>query len=139
MNGNPVMQNGKPGNMELSSVFSGKKIFITGHTGFKGSWLLMWLRIMGAELKGYALEPESPGDLYHSLRGDELCRSVIADIRDIEKLTTEILDFQPDYIFHLAAQPLVSDSYLRPLYALEVNALGTAHVLEALRQLKKPC
>jgi CDP-glucose 4,6-dehydratase len=139
MNGNPVMQNGKPGKMELTSVFSGKKIFITGHTGFKGSWLLMWLRIMGAELKGYALKPESPDDLYYSLRGDELCQSVIADIRDIEKLTTEILNFQPDYIFHLAAQPLVSESYLRPLYTLEVNAQGSANVLEALRQLKKPC
>ena len=99
----------------------------------------MWLRILGAELKGYALKPEYPDDLYYSFRGDELCQSVIADIRDIEKLTTEILNFQPDYIFHLAAQPLVSESYLHPLYTLEVNAQGTANVLEAVRQLEKPC
>lgn len=125
--------------MDLGSFFRAKKVFITGHTGFKGSWLTLWLSILGADIKGYALRPEQENALYNIIRGDDLCDSVIADIRDLEKLSKEISAHQPDYIFHLAAQPLVTESYRRPLYTFEVNAQGTANVLEAMRQLQRPC
>ena len=93
-------------NMELvnlESIYKGKKVFITGHTGFKGSWLLTWLHSLEAIIKGYSLSPVNTFDLYNQIKGDSLCESVIADVRDKEQLKKEILDFQPDFIFHLAA------------------------------------
>jgi CDP-glucose 4,6-dehydratase len=134
---------GKFGNMGYKEIFtraySGKKVLLTGHTGFKGSWLLTWLHQLGADIKGYALKPETDKDLYHLISGDELCDSVIADIRDKEMLSKVVTEFQPDFIFHLAAQPIVRRSYQLPLYTFEVNANGTAHLLEAVRVLQKPC
>ncbi len=120
-------------------TYRGKKVFITGHTGFKGSWLLAWLQSLEAIVKGYSLAPESETDLYYQIDGDSLCESIIADIRNKEKLKKEILDFQPDFVFHLAAQPLVRLSYTIPADTFEVNALGTAYLLDALRFLEKPC
>ncbi len=133
------MRFGKLGKMNFENTFKGKKVFLTGHTGFKGSWLLAWLHLLGAQIKGYALAPENDFDLYHQINGDQLCESIIADIRDQKQLTKALLDFEPDFVFHLAAQPLVIQSYEQPLYTHEVNALGTAHVLEALRCLNKAC
>lgn len=131
---------GKPGNMNLRSVFENKKVFLTGHTGFKGSWLLCWLHQLGAVVKGYALAPEQPHGLYSLVDGQNLCSSsVYADIRDKEQVKKELLSFAPDYVFHLAAQPLVIASYTNPVYTHEVNAIGTANVLDALRYLEKPC
>jgi CDP-glucose 4,6-dehydratase len=115
------------------------KVLLTGHTGFKGSWLTAWLHLLGAEIKGYALAPENKYDLYHAINGDQLCSSVIADIRNAERIKEVVLEFEPDFIFHLAAQPLVLASYLNPVYTYEVNVTGTANVLEALRFLKKAC
>lgn len=123
----------------LKETYSGKKVFLTGHTGFKGSWLLQWLHLLGAEVKGFSLPAENNTDLYHLLQGNELCDSVFGDIRDKELLENEILDFQPDFIFHLAAQPLVRLSYEIPVDTFAVNSLGTAHVLEAVRKLEKAC
>lgn len=123
----------------FQQFYTGKKIFLTGHTGFKGSWLLQWLHQLGCIVKGYSLAPESNISLYHVLNGDAVCESVIADIRNKQQLKTEILSFQPDIIFHLAAQPLVIDSYNDPVYTYEVNVTGTANVLDALRFLEKPC
>jgi CDP-glucose 4,6-dehydratase len=125
--------------MDFEAIYKNKKIFITGHTGFKGSWLLAWLHLLGANIKGYALAPENEHDLFIAINGKELCESVIADIRNLEKLEVAILDFQPDYIFHLAAQPLVIESYKNPVYTHEVNIIGTANVLEAMKALNKPC
>lgn len=122
---------------DLAAVYSGKKVFVTGHTGFKGSWLLLMLKELGAEVKAYALAPYHKEDLYNQIKGDELCESVIADIRNKEQLRKELVDFQPDYVFHLAAQALVIDSYEDPLYTYEVNALGTAYLLDALRFVDK--
>ncbi len=125
---------------QLRPYFEGKKVFLTGHTGFKGTWLLQILSRMGAEVKGFALAPEKQEDLYHQIHGDALCfNSVIHDIRDAETLRMELLRFEPDYVFHLAAQPLVLKGYEDPLYTFEVNGQGTAHVLEALRFLEKKC
>lgn len=124
---------------QLQRAFAGKKIFITGHTGFKGTWLSLILNLLGAEIKGYALAPEGEQSIYsitQPLTGD---RSVIADIRDKSRLTQEIDDFNPDYIFHLAAQPLVRRSYEIPAETFEVNAIGTANLLEALISIGKKC
>lgn len=125
--------------MNFENVFRNKKVFVTGHTGFKGSWLITWLHFLGAEIKGFALSPENSFDLYNVIDGDSLCDSVISDIRDKDKIKQELLAFQPDYLFHLAAQPLVIESYNNPVYTYEVNTLGTANVLDALRYLEKPC
>jgi CDP-glucose 4,6-dehydratase len=137
------MLHGKSGKMNYKEIFEktykGKKVLLTGHTGFKGSWMLAWLHQLGAGVRGYALSPENKNGLYCLIQGDKLCDSVIADIRDKEKLHETIRDFQPDFIFHLAAQPLVRRSYEMPLYTFEVNINGTAHLLEAMRDLQKPC
>jgi CDP-glucose 4,6-dehydratase len=137
--GQPEMQNGKLGKMQLQSIYHNKKVFVTGHTGFKGSWLISWLRSMGALLKGYALAPQQEGDLFNVINGDLICESVIADIRDKERLKKEILSFEPDFVFHLAAQPIVRYSYEAPLETFDVNVMGTAYLLDAIRFLNKPC
>lgn len=123
----------------LKDTYQNKKVFLTGHTGFKGSWMLAWLHLLNCEVKGYALAPEHPEDLYHVIKGDTLCESIIADIRQKERLEHEILNFQPDFIFHFAAQPLVRRSYQNPLETYETNVMGTAYVLEAVKKLDKPC
>ncbi|TGD82999.1 CDP-glucose 4,6-dehydratase [Hymenobacter wooponensis] len=125
--------------MDLQTTYQGKKVFLTGHTGFKGAWLLQWLHLLGAQVKGYALAPEQPEDLYNLIQGDTLCESVLADLRDHKRLEQEIVAFQPDFIFHLAAQPLVRLSYEIPAETFAVNAIGTAYVLDAVRKLEKPC
>ena len=120
------------------ATYQDKRVFLTGHTGFKGSWLLSWLHLLGADVKGYALEAE-PHGLYVDIQGDRLCQSVLADIRDSARLRAEIIEFQPDFIFHLAAQPLVRRSYEIPAETFEINTLGTVYLLDAVRQLEHPC
>ena len=127
------------GIVNLSSVYRGKKVFITGHTGFKGSWLLKILHLFGADIKGYALAPEGEFDLYNLLNGETLCQSIIGNLLDREKLLKEIKIFEPDFIFHLAAQPLVRLSYEIPSQTFEVNAIGTANLLDAVKILENPC
>ena len=126
-------------NDTLNSFYKNKKIFLTGHTGFKGSWMLAWLYSMGCIVKGYALPPENKYDLYNVITGNDICQSIIADIREKEKLKKELLEFQPDIIFHLAAQPLVRYSYHDPIKTFEVNSMGTVYILDALRSLEKQC
>ena len=123
----------------LKAIFQNRKVFITGHTGFKGSWLLKVMHLLGADIRGYALEPATGNDIYHLIDGDSLCHSVIHNIKDAERVKQEILEFQPDFIFHLAAQPLVRLSYEIPLDTYLVNSQGTANVLDALRFLEKKC
>jgi CDP-glucose 4,6-dehydratase len=120
-------------------VYRNKKIFLSGHTGFKGSWMLVWLNSLGAEVKGYSLAPAADNDLFGQIKGQERCNNVIADIRDKEKLEKEIVAFKPDFIFHLAAQPLVRLSYEIPSETFLTNAIGTAYLLDAVRKLKNPC
>jgi len=121
------------------SLYKDKRVFLTGHTGFKGGWMLAWLHGLGAIVRGFALTPINQFDLYNTINGDALCQSVIGDIRNGYLLEREIIDFQPDYIFHLAAQPLVRLSYEIPSETVVVNVIGTAHVLDAVRKLKKRC
>jgi CDP-glucose 4,6-dehydratase len=123
----------------LREAYAGKKVFLTGHTGFKGSWLLSMLSLLGANVKGYALETQNELSIFNQISGKEFCESVIADIRDKEKLKVEIVNYQPDFVFHLAAQPLVRQSYEIPVETFEVNALGTANLLDIVKNLEKPC
>lgn len=124
---------------KLENTYKGKKVFLTGHTGFKGSWMLKTLSILGADVKGYALSPQTDRDLFNLIKGEEICNSIIADLRDKKRLEKEILTFQPDFVFHLAAQPLVRLSYEIPSETFEVNAIGTANVLDAIRLLENKC
>jgi CDP-glucose 4,6-dehydratase len=123
----------------IQSTYKGKKVFLTGHTGFKGSWILFWLQKIGATVKGYSLAPDQPKSIYNDMGGNEICDSVIADIRNRDRLIHEINNFQPDFVFHLAAQPLVRLSYDIPSETFEVNAIGTANVLDGIKGLQKPC
>ena len=123
----------------LQESFKGKKVFLTGHTGFKGAWMLKTLVMLGSEVKGYALDPQTKDDLYYLIDGDSICTSVIADLRDKKRLKEELISFQPDFVFHLAAQPLVRLSYEIPSETLEVNVVGTANLLDAVRLLENKC
>jgi len=126
-------------NKFIEKTYKGRKVFITGHTGFKGSWLTLWLQILGAKIKGYSLQPEGNKSLYLSLEKNIECESVISDIRNKKKLESEILNFKPDFIFHLAAKSLVRYSYLHPLETIETNVNGTANILSSLSKLKNFC
>ena len=124
---------------QLKNTYKGKKVFLTGHTGFKGSWMLLILEWLGADVYAYSLAPEDSPSLYDLIDGNSRCRSVIGDIRDRQKMERVILDFQPDFIFHLAAQALVRTSYENPIETYETNVLGTANLLDAIRRLEKKC
>jgi CDP-glucose 4,6-dehydratase len=123
----------------LQKNYQGKNVFVTGHTGFKGSWFIKILNDLGAFVKGYSLAPEDELCLYSQMKGDELCDSVISDIRDRYELQKALIDFKPDFVFHFAAQPLVRKSYLFPVDTFEVNSMGTLNLLESLRILDKKC
>lgn len=123
----------------LRSIFNGKRVFLTGHTGFKGAWMVQILNWLGAEVKGYSLAPEKNNDLFIQSEGDKLCySSVIADICDFQKLQTELVRFEPHFVFHFGAQALVRRGYELPSYTFHVNTQGTAHVLDAMRSLVPP-
>ena len=116
-------------------AFLGKSVLVTGHTGFKGSWLSLWLNELGAQVTGYALDPISePNHFDVANVGEVLKNDFRLDIRDGTQLLKVIASTKPDYIFHLAAQPIVSDGYKRPYETFEVNVLGTANLLDAVRE-----
>ena len=120
----------------LRSVFQGKRVFLTGHTGFKGIWMLQILQWLGAQVKGYSLEPEKRYDLYNLVDGDKFCySSTIADLCDQQKLQGEIVRFEPHFVFHFAAQSLVRRGYDKPAYTFLVNTQGSAYLLDSLRHL----
>jgi CDP-glucose 4,6-dehydratase len=116
-----------------SEFWRGKKVFLTGHTGFKGSWLSIWLRELGAEVTGYALEPPTKPSLFVLAGVDKLVASVIADVRDPDRLKSEMTNAAPEIVIHMAAQPLVRDSYKIPVETYSTNVMGTVHLLEAVR------
>lgn len=119
--------------MNTFDIYKGKKVFITGHTGFKGSWLSLWLTELGADVCGYALEPNTMPALFNILKLQSKIKHMVADIRDFDRLMKEITVFAPDIVFHMAAQPLVRVSYHNPLETYQTNVLGTANLLEACR------
>ena len=118
---------------KFNNFFNGKKVLITGHTGFKGSWLVVWLRELGAELAGFALEPATSPSLFEILQLKDQVESYIGDIVDYKKLENVVKRVEPDIVFHMAAQSLVKPSYENPLETYTVNVIGTANLLEACR------
>lgn len=118
--------------------YAGKRVFITGHTGFKGCWLSEWLLRLGATIAGYSKDIPSVPSAFELLGLEPRVQHVIGDVRDLAHLERAIRGFQPDCVFHLAAQPLVRASYRDPLETFSTNVLGTAHVLDVVRRLEKP-
>lgn len=118
-----------------TTFWKGKRVLVTGHTGFKGSWLSLWLSHLGARVSGYSLAPPtSPSNFVVSRVEEKLQASIVADVRDLNALMNFVATQQPDIVFHMAAQPLVRYSYLNPIETFQTNVMGTANVLEAIRQ-----
>ena len=123
----------------VGKFYSGKTAWVTGHTGFKGAWLSLWLRDLGAHIHGLALAPHAAPNLHETLAPKTFASETIAAIGDFDLVKNTAGEVKPDIVFHLAAQPLVRRSYAAPLETATTNILGTAHVLEALRQNKNDC
>ena len=121
------------------TVWRGKRVLVTGHTGFKGAWLSLWLGQLGADVHGLALAPDTDPALFDQLGLARQMDHHIGDIRDADTVATRIAEVRPNVVFHLAAQPLVLASYDDPLLTFDTNVMGTAHVLQALRALDAPC
>jgi len=121
------------------SFWKGRRVFLTGHTGFKGSWLSLWLNALGADVCGYALDPPTQPNLFEQARVEGSIRSTRADIRDFSRLKSAIADFGPEVVIHMAAQSVVRRGYEDPIENYSSNVMGTVHVFEALRQLKRKC
>lgn len=115
------------------NFWRGKRVLLTGHTGFKGSWLSLWLQSLGAEVTGYALTPSTNPSLFEVANVDKGIRSIIGDVRDLDRLVEVLSEHQPQIIFHMAAQPLVRYSFDHPVETFATNVMGTVNVLEAAR------
>ena len=121
-----------------TNFWQNKKVFVTGHTGFKGGWLCIFLKLLGAKITGYSLKPKSEPNLFNLAKVNTILeKSIFADIRDYKKLFIEIKKSQANILFHLAAQPLVRYSYIEPKKTIDTNILGTLNILECVRNLKK--
>lgn len=119
--------------LEMNGFWKGRRLFLTGHTGFKGAWLSVWLESLGAKVTGYALKPPTKPSLFELCRLDRRMKSVIGDVRDAAKLKKALLAAKPEIVIHMAAQPLVRESYASPAYTYETNVMGTVNLLEAVR------
>jgi CDP-glucose 4,6-dehydratase len=123
----------------LGAAFSARRVLVTGHTGFKGAWLSEWLLGMGAEVTGYALPPPTQPALFEQLGLAGRLRHVEGDIRDSERMARTVKESRPDFVFHLAAQSLVRESYEQPVETFATNVMGTISVVESVRRLDRPC
>jgi CDP-glucose 4,6-dehydratase len=119
---------------DLVSSWKDRRVFLTGHTGFKGGWLAMWLATIGAKIRGYALDPITEPNLFTNARVSDILDDDRGDIQDYPKLEASLVDFEPEVVFHLAAQPLLRRSYADPLGTYGTNVMGTANLLEAVRK-----
>lgn len=124
----------KEDEMELFEFYRGKKVLVTGHTGFKGTWLCRMLVCAGAEVTGYSLEPPTDPSLFELCHIEDRMNSVTGDVRDLPHLMETVKAVQPEIIFHLAAQPIVRESYKNPVLTYETNVMGTVNILECIRQ-----
>ncbi len=121
------------------TFWKGRHVLLTGHTGFKGSWLSLWLDALGADVTGYALDPPTKPSLFEEAEVAGTVRSICADVRDFPRLKAAVAECRPEVVFHLAAQSVVRRGYEDPIETYSSNVMGTVHLLEALRQLKRPC
>src|SRR5271154_4274338 len=122
------------GNNSLNSVWRGRRVFLTGHTGFKGGWLALWLTHLGANVRGYALDPWTDPNLFTDAHIGDVIEDIRGDIRDHTRLDSAMREFRPEVVFHLAAQPLVRYSYEDPIGTYETNVIGSARVLDTVRR-----
>lgn len=125
--------------MSFGDVYRNKRVLLTGHTGFKGAWLAEWLLSLGAEVTGFALEPPTVPAIFSQLGLEKRLNNVVGDIRDLSALCDAFDQCRPDFVFHLAAQPLVRLSYSQPVETFAVNVSGTVHLLEAVRRSQRQC
>jgi len=125
--------------MAFADIYKGKRVLLTGHTGFKGSWMAEWLLSLGAEVTGFALPPPTTPSLFDQLGLAGRLRHIEGDIRDLTAVRAAVLEACPDFVFHLAAQPLVRLSYEQPVETYATNIMGTVNVLEAVRLAGRPC
>lgn len=123
----------------FAGIYEGQDVFVTGHTGFKGAWLSLWLNRLGARVYGYSLPPPTNPSLFDLAKLSELVDHTLGDIRDLNSLRAALYRARPRFVFHLAAQPIVSHSYKDPVETLSTNVMGTTMVLEALRAVDWPC
>jgi CDP-glucose 4,6-dehydratase len=123
----------------FNNIFQNKKVIVTGNTGFKGSWLTSWLLQMGSKVTGISVDVPTEPSLFRVMRLEEKIEHHFADIRDLAEMQKIFTATEPDFVFHLAAQPIVSVSYDDPVSTLQTNIMGTAHILESLRTMNKPC
>lgn len=119
----------------MSGFWHGRKVFLTGHTGFKGSWLSLWFQHLGADVSGYALAPSTDPNMFEVARVETGMRSTIGDVRDGARLGEALRTAEPEFVFHLAAQPIVRDSYVDPVGTYATNVMGTANLLQAARSV----
>lgn len=125
--------------MAFANIYQGKRVLVTGHTGFKGSWLCEWLLTLGAQVTGYSLPPNTQPSLFDQLGLASKLTHRLGDVRDLAAFQSVLAEIQPEFVFHLAAQPLVRLSYSTPVETYATNVMGTVNVLEAIRLAGKPC
>ena len=125
--------------MLFSGIYKEKTVLITGHTGFKGGWLSLWLNSLGANVIGISLDPDTEKSFFHLNKIGDKVEDIRLDIRNLEELKSIFQSSQPDFVFHLAAQPLVKKSYLNPVETWTTNLVGTVNVLESVRLIEKKC
>ncbi len=129
------MHHGKDGRHMFNEIFTNKTVFVTGHTGFIGSWVCSWLHLLGAKVIGYSLSPNTVPSMFKIINLEKKIVSIIGDINDKKHLENSLIQNQPDFVFHLAAQPLVKESYEKPFETFQTNVMGSLNILEAIRNV----
>jgi len=132
-----ALPHGKFGKMNsqetFENIFAGKTVFITGHTGFVGTWTSLWLKLLGANVVGYSINIPTKPSMFEIIELKDYVTNIVGDINNLKKLQKSIDEFKPSFVFHFAAQPLVRASYEKPIFTFQTNIIGTANLLESIR------